>query len=82
MLIKDMETGKVREYGTNRHDSLVISPDGRYLYYENLQNGDGSIGGYRFVIDEEGHVPEDNRDCFEIDKEYFNIGGWHKENEK
>ena len=42
MGIKDMLTGKIRKYGTNHHDALMISEDGRYLVYENLQNGDGS----------------------------------------
>ena len=53
MWIKDMLTGEVRKYGRNHHDSLRISDDGRYLVYENLQNGDGSeYGDYRFVVDE------------------------------
>ena len=45
MYIKDLTTGEVRRYGENHHDSLRISDDGRCLYYENLQNGDGSCAG-------------------------------------
>ena len=54
MYIKDMTNGTVRRYGTNVHDSLQISDDGRTLSYENLQNGDGSrYGDYRFC-DQDG----------------------------
>ena len=62
MIIKDMLTGHAHEYGTNPHDSLIVSEDGRSLTYYNLQNGDGSrFGDYRFVGDDhEG---------------YWNIGG-------
>lgn len=76
MYIKDLETGKIRRYGTNPHDSLVISNDGRTLAYYNLQNGDGSrYGGYVFC-DEEGKIPAEID--FHInhgDNVYFNIGG-------
>lgn len=47
MYIKDLETGKVRIYGTDKHDSLVISGDGRILSYYNLQNGDGKCDDYK-----------------------------------
>ena len=68
MYIKDLQTGKIRKYGTDRHDSLLISEDGRTLEYKNLQNGDGSrYGDYRFT-DEKGIIHE-------IDN-YFNIGGF------
>lgn len=77
MYIKDMISGKIRKYGTNPHDSLRVSPDGRYLTYENLQNGDGSFGGgYRFC-DEEGKTPEENEIPEAIIDTYFNIGGFH-----
>lgn len=78
MYIKDLETGKVRPYGTDPHDSLVISEDGRTLRYYNLHNGSGSgkYGSYVFC-DDEGKTPA------EIDVHiihganiYFNIGGW------
>lgn len=74
MYIKDLQTGKVRKYGADRHDSLVISEDGRTLSYYNLQNGDGSrYGDYRFC-DEEGKIPAET-EC-NYGEEYFNIGGW------
>lgn len=77
--IKDLQTGKVREYGTNPHDSLVISEDGRTLSYYNLQNGDGSrYGDYRFC-DEDGNIPEGKDECGE---DYFNIGGWEEPKEE
>lgn len=62
MIIKDMSTGHAHEYGTNPHDSLIVSEDGRSLAYYNLQNGDGSrFGDYRFVGDDQ--------------EGYWNIGG-------
>ena len=78
MYIKDLQTGKIRLYGTNPHDSLRISGDGRTLSYENLQNGDGSrYGDYRFVTDEEGNIPEEDVVCIRYGGDaYFNIGGW------
>ena len=78
MWIKDLLTGDVREYGTNCHDSLRISDDGRTLSYENLQNGDGSrYGDYRFVTDENGNVPKDDECYLKYGAEaYFNIGGF------
>lgn len=80
MWIKDLETGMIHKYGTNRHDSLVISEDGKYLSYYNLQNGDGSgeHGGYVFVTNENGHTPEEDRSCYDMGEEYFNIGGWRE----
>lgn len=78
MYIKDLHTGLVRKYGTNRHDSLRISNDGRFLTYENLQCGDGSrYGDYRFVVDEEGHIPKEDEVLAEYGADaYFNIGGF------
>lgn len=86
MLIRDNSTGKAHEYGTDPHDSLRKSPDGKCLYYSNLQNGDGSMGGgYSFVekydegvyatpeeLAELTHRPEHVTEC------YFNIGGFGK----
>lgn len=64
MKIKDLYSGRIHEYGSNSHDSLVISDDGRSLTYYNLQNGDGSDwGDYRFVP------------YMEADANYWNIGG-------
>lgn len=80
MWIKDLEGGRVRRYGTNHHDSLRISSDGRTLSYENLQNGDGSKhGDYRFVTDEQGHIPSEDMDYVKHGADaYFNIGGFEK----
>ena len=72
MYIKDLQSGKVRKYGTDCHDSLRISSDGRTLTYYNLQNGDGSgCGEYRFC-DENGNLPCD----IPFSEGYFNIGGF------
>jgi hypothetical protein len=83
--IKDMglKSGAViRPYGSSRHDSLRISPDGRTLSYENLQNGDGSkYGCYRFC-DEEGRTPEEDPDLVKHGADaYFNIGGFVSDND-
>lgn len=76
MWIKDLLTGDVREYGTNCHDSLRISDDGRTLSYENLQNGDGSMGDYRFVT-EHGVIPQEDKEYLKYGADaYFNIGGF------
>ena len=79
MWIKDLLTGDVRKYGTNCHDSLRISDDGRTLSYENLQNGDGSMGDYRFVTDENGNIPSEDKTLRRYGADaYFNIGGFDK----
>lgn len=78
MKIKDLTTGRIFEYGSDRHHSLRISADGRTLSFENLQNGDGSAyGDYRFIDDCEEDIPE-KTECFikyGADS-YFNIGGF------
>lgn len=61
MFIKDIETGKIKKYGADVHDALRISEDGKSLIYEHLQNGDGSMGGYRFT-DDQGRVPEEREE--------------------
>lgn len=78
MEIKDLATGKVFEYGTDKHHSLRISEDGRSLYFEHLQNGDGSrFGDYRFVDDTEEKIPAETDTYKEFGAEsYFNIGGF------
>ena len=85
MYIKDlgMKHPVIRPYGSNHHDSLRISPDGRTLSYENLQNGDGSRWGeYRFC-DEEGHTPEEDPDLTKYGADaYFNIGGFIDANDE
>lgn len=73
--IKDMTDGSVRPYGTNRHDALHLSPDGRTITYDNLQNGDGSkFGDYRLCDNPEGILPEDI-DSPEAVYTYVDIGG-------
>ncbi len=80
--IKDLQSGNIRPYGSNHHDSLLISQDGTYLTYEHLQCGDGSIAGDKehsgFVFcNDEGHTPdEDETLCRYGADAYFNIGGW------
>lgn len=80
--IKDLRTGNIRPYGSNHHDSLMISQDGTYLTYEHLQCGDGSIAGDKehsgFVFcDDEGHTPEEDETLCRYGADaYFNIGGW------
>ena len=78
MYIKDNVTGTVRLYGTNCHDSLEISEDGKYLTYYNLQCGEGSkYGGFSFVVDENGTLPKDDEVLVKHGAGvYFNIGGW------
>lgn len=81
MWIKDNETGQVRPYGSDQHDSLIISEDGRHLSYYNLQCGDGSkYGGYSFVTDEKGTLPKDDEDLARHGAlPFFNIGGFGNE---
>ena len=80
--IKDLQSGNIRPYGSNHHDSLMISHDGTYLTYEHLQCGDGSIAGDKensgFVFcDDEGHTPEEDETLCRYGADaYFNIGGW------
>ena len=77
MYIKDLQPGIVRPYGTNSHDSLVISDDGRTLSYYNLQNGDGSRYGDYVFCDDEGKIPKEIDVYIERGADiYFNIGGF------
>ncbi len=79
MKILDTQTGDIHEYGTDGHDSLRVSQDGRYLTYYNLQNGDGSAyGDYRFVCDDDKVPAESETADARHANVYFNIGGWHK----
>lgn len=77
MKILDLQTGRIRNYGTNCHDALRIGRDGRALYYANLQNGDGSQwGDYRFVMDDD-KTPDESQTADALHCEcYFNIGGF------
>lgn len=79
MKILDTQTGSIHEYGTNPHDSLYVSHDGRFLTYYNLQNGDGSgVGDYRFVCDDD-KIPSESQTADALHAEvYFNIGGFEK----
>lgn len=82
--IKDLQSGNIRPYGSNHHDSLLISQDGTYLTYEHLQCGDGSIAGDKensgFVFcDDKGHTPEEDEILCRYGADaYFNIGGWEE----
>lgn len=79
LYIKDMQTGKVFEYGSNHHHALRIDPDGRYISFEHLQNGDGSLySGYRFC-DKDGKLPKEHEAALKYGASaYFNIGGFGK----
>ena len=83
--IKDLGRKEVviRPYGSNCHDSLMISSDGKTLSYYNLQNGDGSkYGDYRFC-DEEGHTPDEDEVLLKHGADaYFNIGGFLSKEER
>ena len=80
MFLRDLHTGEIRKYGENHHDSLIIANDGRTLYYGHLQNGDTSLTGYRFCIDENGKTPEEDEVLMHHGADaYFNIGGFSKD---
>ena len=77
MYITDTVTGETRLYGTDHHDSLAKSDDGRCLYYENLQCGEGSEFGTFLFTDEEGTIPGENEILLKHGADdYFNIGGF------
>lgn len=79
MKILDTQTGDIQEYGADGHDSIRVSQDGRFLFYYNLQNGDGSAyGDYRFVCDDNKVPSESETADARHANVYFNIGGWHK----
>lgn len=71
--VKDNTTGKIHEYGTDKHDALVLQEDGS-LHYEHLQCGVGTMfpeEGFSFC-DETGVVP----DLGNMDEDgYIDIGG-------
>lgn len=77
MKILDTATGSIHEYGSNPHDSLRISGDGRTLTYYNLQCGEGSkYGDFRFVMDD-GKIPVESETVEAENGDYFfNIGGF------
>ncbi|MBP5331517.1 MAG: hypothetical protein J6Y89_06665 [Lachnospiraceae bacterium] len=77
MYIKDVRSGEIRLYGEDPHDSLKISKDGRTLSYYNLHCAEGSeYGDYRFCVDRDGNVPEEDEILSAHGADaYFNIGG-------
>lgn len=65
LYIQDVVSGRVFEYGKNCHDRLIISEDGRCLYYENMQDSDGSkVGDYRFFYEK----PKNDEMLFDDDE--------------
>jgi len=69
LFVRDNTNGRVHEYGTDRHDALILQEDGS-LHYENLQNGCGTMfpdEGYSFCL-KDGTVPTDSYP-------YIDIGG-------
>ena len=74
LYVKDNTSGRVHEYGTNQHDSLVLQDDGS-LHYENLQCCAGTMfpeEGYSFC-NEDGTIPK--RDKKYEAEPYIDIGG-------
>ena len=72
LFIKDNLQGRIHEYGTDQHDSLVLQEDGS-LHYYNLQNGCGTRfpeKGYSFVL-EDGSDPRNDTEG----ESYIDIGG-------
>lgn len=74
IMIKDMNTGIIREYGTDIHDILTICEFDHvpYLAYENLQNGYGTVDardGYRFIADTYGYM--DNKQVIAVNGEIY-----------
>lgn len=78
LFVKDNISGVVHEYGTNRHDALILQEDGS-LHYENLQCCAGTMfpeEGYSFCR-EDGTIPDVT--AVDIGDEYLDIGGCHVE---
>jgi hypothetical protein len=50
--VKDLVTGKEHIVGIKRHDQLKVV-DGNFLVYNNLQNGEGTLGDYSFIPGED-----------------------------
>lgn len=54
LYVKDNTTGKIHEYGTSPHDSLVLKEDGS-IHYLNLQTCTGTrfpSEGYSFCLED------------------------------
>lgn len=75
--LKDNTSGTIHEYGTNRHDALILQEDGS-LHYENLQNGTGTMfpkEGYSFC-EADGSDPRASEEYIKHGVEpYIDIGG-------
>ena len=74
LYVKDNTSGRVHEYGTNQHDSLVLQDDGS-LHYENLQCCAGTMfpeEGYSFC-NEDGTIPKWDKEYRA--EPYIDIGG-------
>ena len=59
LFVKDNTSGEIHEYGTNKHDALILQDDGS-LHYENMQCCVGTKfpkEGYSFCL-EDGTIPE------------------------
>lgn len=59
LFIKDNTTGHIHEYGTDKHDSLILQEDGS-LHYEHMQSCVGTKypeEGFSFCL-EDGTIPE------------------------
>lgn len=78
--LRDNCGGYIHKYGENPHDSLVMSEDGKYLYYGNLQNGAGTMfreEGYSFVTKDGKTLDEiKDRNPYDHGEKYVNIGGF------
>jgi len=71
LFLKDNYSGRVHEYGTDQHDSLILMDDGS-LHYEHLQYGVGTMfpeEGFSFC-NEDGSIP-----ALAEDVPYIDIGG-------
>ena len=74
LYVKDNTSGRVHEYGTNQHDSLILQDDGS-LHYENLQCCAGTMfpeEGYSFC-NEDGTIPKWDKKYGA--EPYIDIGG-------
>lgn len=71
LFLKDNESGDIHEYGTDKHDALIVNDDGS-IHYTNMQNCSGTKcpeEGYSFC-DADGNVPDT-----ESEESYLDIGG-------
>ena len=76
LYVKDNTSGHVHEYGTNKHDALILQDDGS-LHYENLQGCVGTMfpeEGYSFC-NKDGLIPKWD-EKYEAEP-YIDIGGEH-----